>query len=72
MNLLKKQLTTALALKSINYHEGADDIVFAVDTNGYGWEAVLMQCAAGSKQKQHPIRYESRVWSPQEAVYDAG
>ena len=72
MNLLKKWLTTASALKSINYHEGAGDIVLAVDTNDHGWEAVLMQYAAGSKQKQHPIRYESRVWSPQEAAYDAG
>ena len=60
-----------LALKSINYHEGADDIVFAVDINGYKWGAVLMQYTADSKQKQHPIRYESGIWSSQEAAYNA-
>ena len=72
INLLKEWLTTALALKSINYHKDADDIVFVIDANNHGWKAVLMQCAAGSKQKQHSIRYESRVWSPQKAAYDAG
>ena len=69
---MKKQLTTVSALKSINYYENADDIVLAVDISGYGWGVVLMQYAAGLKQKQHPIKYESRVWSPQEAAYDAG
>ena len=72
MNLLKEQLMTVSALKSINYHEGAGDIVLVIDVNGHGWGAVLMQYAAGSKQKWHPIRYESRVWSPQKAAYDAG
>ena len=72
MNLLKKWLMTASALKSIDYHEGADDIVLAVDANSHKWGAVLMQCAAGSNQKWHPIRYESGVWSPQEAAYDVG
>ena len=70
MNLLKKQLTTVSALKSIDYHKNAGDIVLAVDTNGHGWGTVLMQYAAGSKQKQHPIRYESKVWSPQKAAYN--
>ena len=61
MNLLKEQLTTASALKSINYHENAGDIVLMVDINDHGWGAVLMQCAAGLKQKQYLIRYESGV-----------
>ena len=51
MNLLKKQLTTVPALKSINYYEGAGDIVLAVDINSHRWRAVLMQYAADSKQK---------------------
>ena len=70
MNLLKKWLMTASALKSINYYKDADDIIFAVNINNYKWGAVLMQYAAKSNWKQHPIRYESEVWSPQEAVYD--
>ena len=72
MDLLKEQLTTVPVLKSIDYHGGAGDIVLAVDASGHGWGAVLMQYAAGSKRKRHPIRYESGVWSPQEAAYDAG
>ena len=36
MNLLKKQLTTASMLKSINYHKGADDIVFVININNHG------------------------------------
>ena len=72
MNLLKKQLTTVPALKSINYYKNADDIIFIINVSDYRWKAVLMQYAAGLKQKWHPIRYESRVWSPQEAVYNAG
>ena len=72
MNLLKKWLMTASALKSIDYHEDADDIVLAVDTNDYKWGTVLIQCAAESNWKWHPIRYESGVWSLQKAVYDTG
>ena len=48
MNLLKKQLTTASTLKSINYYKNADDIVLVIDVNDYGWGIVLMQYAAGS------------------------
>ena len=59
-------------LKSIDYHEGVGDIVFVIDTNDYGWEAILMQYAAKLNWKWHFIRYESGVWSPQEAVYDMG
>ena len=61
-----------LTLKSNNYYKNADDIVLAVDVNNYEWEVVLMQYAAGLKQKWHPIRYESGVWSLQKAVYNAG
>ena len=72
MNLLKKQLTTVLTLKLIDYYENADDIVLVININDYKWGMVLIQCAADSKQKQYPIRYESGVWSPQKAMYNAG
>ena len=70
INLLKEQLTTASALKSINYYKDVSDIVFVIDANGHEWGAVLMQYAAELNWKWHPIRYESGVWSPQEAAYD--
>ena len=35
MNLLKKQLTTMSALKSINYYKNAGDIVLAININDY-------------------------------------
>ena len=62
---------TVWALKSINYHEDADDIIFVIDVNDYRWKAVLMQYTAGLKQKQHSIKYESEVWSLQKAAYNA-
>ena len=49
MNLLKKQLITALTLKSINYYKNAGDIVLAVNASDYRWEVILMQYAADSK-----------------------
>ena len=58
------------ALKSIDYHKHAGDIVLAVDISDYEWGVVLIQYAAGLKQKQHLIRYESRVWSLQKAAYN--
>ena len=70
IDLLKKQLKTALTLKLINYYKGADDIIFAVDINDYKWKTVLIQYTADSKQKQHSIKYENRVWNPQKAVYN--
>ena len=72
MNLLKKWLTTVSALKSINYHKSADDIVFAINVNNHEGETVLIQYAANSKQKWYPIRYESSVLSPQKAAYNTG
>ena len=70
MNLLKTQLITASALKSINYHKGANDIVLVINVNNYEWRAVLMQYAVDSKQKWHFIRYKSRVWSFQKTAYN--
>ena len=61
MNLLKKQLTTALALKLINYYENAGDIVFVIDVSSYRWGTVLMQYTVELNQKQYSIRYKSEV-----------
>ncbi len=68
MDLLKLALTTLLALVSLDYTEGAGDIILAVDASSEGWGGVLMQIVKG---KKHPSRYESGVRSSTEKKYDA-
>ena len=43
MNVLKNALTSAPALVTIDYAEGAGRIVLAFDASLTGWGAVLMQ-----------------------------
>ena len=43
MDLFKLALTTPPALVSLDYSEGAGDIIFAVDASLEGWKEVLMQ-----------------------------
>ena len=71
MDKLKMALTTAPAMKTLNYSEKAGEIVLAVDASLQGWGAVLQQGVAGSKDR-HPVRYESGLWNEQETRYDAG
>ena len=49
MDVLKLKLTSASALASLNYSEGAGMIILAVDVSGGGWGAVLMQVSRDSK-----------------------
>ena len=72
MDVLKLKLTSALTLASLDYSEEVGMIILAVDANGSGWGAALMQVSKDSKQLRHIIRFESSVWSPQEQMYDAG
>jgi len=72
MDALKDALTTAPALMPLDYAPEAGQIVIAVDASLTGWGAVLMQGVKGNKKKRHPVRYESGMWSPSEAAYDAG
>ena len=69
MELLKKALTEAPALSTLDYSEEGGEIVLAVDASGEGWDAILQQEKDG---KRHPIRYESGVWTAPEKKYDAG
>lgn len=79
MDQLKEALTTAPALRSIEYpvqlSDGTmsevGDIIVATDASGTGWGAVLMQAEPRSK-KRHPARFESGVWTGTELNYDAG
>jgi RNase H-like domain found in reverse transcriptase/Integrase zinc binding domain/Reverse transcriptase (RNA-dependent DNA polymerase) len=67
---LKEALTKAPALVSISYEEGAGLVIVAFDASKKGWGGVLMQL--DEKNKRHPSRYESGVWSQAEGGYDAG
>ena len=69
MELLKKALTEAPALSTLDYYEESGEIVLAVDASGEGWGAILQQEKDGAR---HPIRYESGVWTALEKKYDAG
>jgi len=71
MEILKIALTSAPALKSIDYEPGAGTIYCGVDASGDGWGGNLMQEERGGRRR-HAIRYESGIWSDAERKYDAG
>ena len=71
MDELKLRLTSPPAIQSLNYEEGAGEIVLAVDASLQGWGSTLMQ-AAMDRRRRHVCRYDSGIWSKTEAAYDAG
>lgn len=68
MDLLKLAFTNPPALVSLDYTNGASDIILAVDAYLKGWGGVLMQLI---KEKRHLSKYESGIWSSTEKKYDA-
>ena len=68
MYALKHKLVLPPALVSIDYFKNAGSIILGVDANLEGWGATLIQIV---DRKQHPARYKSEVWLPQEKMYDA-
>lgn len=70
MDELKRALTTALALKPIDY-DSAGTIFLSVNSSIIGWGAILQQEDKGTK-KCHPARFESGAWSEAEKKYDRG
>lgn len=68
MDLLKFALTRPPALVSLDYTEGAGEIILAVDASSEEWGGVLMQLVKG---KRYPSRYKSGIWSSAEKKYDA-
>ena len=68
---LKEALVSILALVTINYIDSGT-IIVAVDASGLGQEAVLMQVEKDSNRYKHPVRFESGLWTKEEAKYDAG
>ena len=79
MDMLKDALTNALVLATIDYSEGAGEIILAVNASGEGEGAILQQVDSGNNGindgknsgKRHPIRYESGLWSEAEKKYYA-
>lgn len=70
MAILQEALTTAPALVSICYDEGAGEIILAPGATLLGWGGVLMQL--DKEGRRHPARYESGLWSEAEKKYNAG
>lgn len=71
MDELKRALTTAPALKPIDYNF-VGVIYLSVDSSLLGWGAILQQEAEIDNKKRHPARYESGIWTEAERKYDAG
>ena len=70
MNILKLTLTTAPALKSLNYFSLADEIILAVNFSLKKWNAILSQVNSETN-KRHFFRYESELWIDSKSRYDA-
>jgi RNase H-like domain found in reverse transcriptase/Integrase zinc binding domain len=69
MAALKKALTEAPGLVSLDYSDEAGKIILTVDASLTGWGAVLQQL--DTDKKRHPVRFESGLWTTAERNYDA-
>lgn len=70
MDELKRALTSALALKPIDY-EGSGLLVLSVESSLQGWGPALQQ-EHPKTRKRHSARYESGLWTDLEKKYDLG
>ena len=71
MEILKLVLIIAPTLKTINYSEEADMIIYVINTSDEDWRGNLMQIKQNEKQ-WHTIWYESGIWFDVEKCYDTG
>lgn len=70
MNTLKKCITEAPVLISLDFSLSALPIILHVDaSSSIGWGAILSQLQKGGEL--HPARFESGIWSNVERKYDA-
>ena len=69
MEILKKALTNAPLLATLNNADDAVEIIFAVDASVEGWGAILQQVQYG---KRYPVQHESGIWSKPKKKYDGG
>lgn len=71
MDALKAAITSAPALKTVDY-SSSGRIIVSTDASATGWGAVLQQEEEEKSKVRHPCRYESGVWRGAEIRYDAG
>lgn len=71
MDELKRRLTSAPILISLDFSEGAGRIVLSVDASKIGWGAILQQEQLSLDGVRKPARYESGIWNDAERKYDA-
>ena len=69
MKTFKLILTTASALKIIDYIEDTGKVICTVNVSRENWENNLMQVEQEEK-KQHIICYENKIWSDVKKCYD--
>ena len=69
MNILKLILTTASALRSLNYSSLTDEIILTVDFSLKKWDIILFQINSET-DKNHSSRYKSDLWTMFESKYD--
>src|SRR5205814_10394427 len=70
MDELKRTVTEAPVLISLDFSPGALSIVLNVDASTtIGWGAILSQIQSDGKRR--PARFESGIWSGAELKYDA-
>ena len=69
MEQLKKALTEAPTLVTLDFSPSALPIHLTVDTSKVGWGAVLQQDQSDGTRR--PARFDSGIWSDVEQKYDA-
>ena len=70
MNILKLTLTTASALKPLNYFFLTDEIILTVNFSLKKWNVILSQVNLET-DKQHFFWYENELWTDSKSRYDA-
>ena len=69
MNMLKLTLTTASALKSLNYSFLTDEIILTMNFNLKKWNVIFSQINF-EIDKQYFFRYESELWTESKFHYN--
>ena len=69
MNILKLTLTTASALRPLNYSFLTDEIILTVDFNLKRWDVILFQINSETSKNHFP-RYENGLWTMFKSKYD--
>ena len=69
MNILKRILTIAFVLKSLNYFFLIDEIILTMNFNLKKWNVILSQVNF-EIDKRHSFRYKNELWTDSKFCYD--